>query len=150
MSGLSWSVSFRPIGEGTFTMNVASRVIAVKKATEQIKLGSSDITIRENGVTSTEALQEAREKTAGSRVHATAANNLGQLEQYTLLLLRTAKTAKPFVNEDVRVWLEMAFHSAKAMGVTPMALEQARNLAYGAIVNQQAHPQEGQKQPSKA
>jgi hypothetical protein len=148
---LPWSVDFTPVGEGPFTTYVSSKTVAIKKASEHMKRGSSGVVIKEKGVVSTEAMQLARERATGTnQQHVVAYNNLDQLEQCTLVLLRTAKTAKPFVNEDVRVWLEMAFHSAKAMGVTPMALEQARNLAYGAIVNQQAHPQEGQKQPSKA
>jgi hypothetical protein len=147
---LPWSIDFTPVGEGPFTTHVSSKLVAIKKAAEHIKSSSSGVVIKEKGIVSSEAMQLARERAASSsQRHIVAYNNLDQLEQYTLVLLRTAKTTKPFTNDDVRVWLEMAFHSAKAMGVTPMALEVARNLAYGAS-SQQAHPQEGQKQPSKA
>jgi hypothetical protein len=130
-----WTVEFTPVGEAPFVMKVRSQGTAILNAVEQLKSGSTGVVIKHLGTVDNDALKIAREK-IGGKGHAVARANLIQLQEYTALLKNQAGTTKPFIDDDVRVWLEMVFHSCKAIGVTPLAIDKARHLAYGGAVPQ--------------
>ena len=68
-----------------------------------------------------------------------AASQLTLHADYSTMLAKSSRSTKPVDQEIVREWLETFFQAARAMGVVPSALEQARNQSYGQA---QAQPQE--------
>lgn len=130
---LPFRVEYRFMGGNTPTFKqFAASNSAVKFASQQIQHGSSNVQVHEhdgnNWKLSPELTNKAHQNVQG-KGNALAHSELVQLQEYTSVLAKVIDKKQPDT-DLVKSWLDQFFTTCKAMGVTPMALDGSKALAY--------------------
>lgn len=151
--GLPFSVDYRSIGSSTTaSISFSNPSAALKFAIAQTHAASTHITLKkwENGswVIDEDNAKRLVEKLSG-KGNPHAANALTQLQELTGVLIKRSSKQNGLDGDTVKAWLEHVFVSAKAMGVIPTAIDQARSQAYGQAQQSTAGQAQQSREPVK-
>lgn len=143
---LPFSVDYQALGGEKHSNSFASATAALRFAVAQAQLQSVHImfkkwTQKEGWTIDNENAARLADKLQG-KGNPQAVSALAQHQELTGVLAKRAQK-QPLDNDTVKLWLESVYVSARAMGVTPSALDAARAAVY------QGQPQP-QKEPARA